>query len=94
MSPHAVEFRLFSAGGYTGQDDDVYMTQYGFLPNRLEDLNPVIPGKVKIQHDDAGVGLGPVLPVNMNEFKRLLPVGDDFNFHVCVQSRYGQKYRH
>ena len=85
MGSHAVEFRLLGVGGCAGQDDDVYMTQYRFLPDRPEDLYPVMPRKVKIEHDDAGVGLVAVFPLNMNEFKRLLPIGDDFNFDFFIQ---------
>jgi hypothetical protein len=45
-----------------------------------------MPGKMEIEHNDAGMGLVAVLPLNMDELKRLLPVGDDFNFDVFVKA--------
>ena len=86
MGSHAVEFRLFSASGCAGEDDHVYMTQHRFLTDRPQNLNAVMPGKVEIQDDDAGMGFIAILPLNMDEFECLLPVGDDLNFNLFFKA--------
>lgn len=86
LSPHAVQFRYFGTGRCAGQDDHVYVIQYRFLADRPQNLDAVVPGKMKIQHDDTGMGFVAGFPLNMDELKRLLPVGDYFDFDIFVKA--------
>ena len=65
------------------------MTQRRFLPDRPQDLDAIMPGEMEIQHDDARMSLIAVFPPNMDELKRPLPVGDDFNFDIFVKAGKG-----
>jgi hypothetical protein len=86
MSPHAVEFGLLSASGRARQDYDMYMIQHGLGPDRPQDLDAVMPGKMEVEHNDTGMGFGAVFPLNMDELKRFLAVGDDLNFDISVKA--------
>jgi len=75
MSADPVEFSQLCAGGGARQDHDVNVTQHRFFPDSRQDLNAVMPGKM------------PGLPLNVHELKRFLPVRDNLDFDLFVQSR-------
>ena len=87
MSADPVEFSQLCAGGGARQDHDVNVTQHRFFPDSRQDLNAVMPGKMQIEHNDTGMCLMPGLPLNVHELKRFLPVRDNLDFDLFVQSR-------
>lgn len=62
------------------------LTERRFFPNRPQNLDAVMAWKMEIEHDDTGTGSMTVLPLKMDEFERLLPVGDDLNFDIFIQA--------
>ena len=55
------------------------MTHGRLLPNRLQYFEAIMPWKVQIQHNDAGAGLASDFSLAMDELKRALSVGYDFD---------------
>jgi hypothetical protein len=70
------------------------MIQNRYFADGFQDLDAVVPWEMEIEHDDAGMSFLAVLPLSADEFKRLLPVGDNLNFDrfLKTQKSYAEDF--